>query len=38
MMGWTQCRKREWYANGGFANSKQCRIMRGKAWTYWCRN
>lgn len=27
--------RRVFYANGGFANPRQFRKMRGGAWTYW---
>lgn len=35
MMGAARVSKRDFYLNGGFANTQQFRRMRGGAWTYW---
>lgn len=34
-MNRTRISKREFYLNGGLANTKNFRRMRGGAWTYW---
>lgn len=37
MMGYERIRKRAWYLNGGFANSRCVRRMRGGSWQYFYR-
>lgn len=37
MIGYMQISKREFYANGGFANTKQVRVTRNGDWAYFKR-
>lgn len=37
MLGYTKISRREFYANGGFANPRNVRVTRGRAWAYFVR-
>lgn len=36
-IGYIRISKRDWYANGGFANSRCVRVQRGRSWAYFYR-
>jgi hypothetical protein len=38
MMGYERISKRDFYANGGFANARCVRVTRGRSWVYFYRH
>lgn len=38
MTGWHRITRREFYDKGAFANSRLCRVQRGKSWGYYERD
>lgn len=38
MIGYKRITKREFYALGGFSNSRCVRVQRGKCWAYYFQN
>lgn len=37
MIGYARITRRQFYASGGFSNSRNVRTQRGKAWAYFQR-
>lgn len=37
MIGYSRLRKREFYMFGGFSDSRNVRVQRGKCWAYYRR-